>query len=206
MIDDAKILENKKEILGLLKSVKREGMDKLVEFLESPECDFFRAPASTQYHLHIRGGLAQHSLNVYHTFVRLIDLFNFKIDRDSVIVTALLHDFCKINLYKNNLLKSGKLSESKPYTTQDLFPAGHGEKSVIQIQNWIDLTESECLMIRWHYGTFDRAFNQYADRIFKLCPEAFLFFQADWMASLYVDDREDEQTWQHSTPIMNDKG
>ena len=198
-----KILENKKKILELLGKVKRDKMPKLIEWMCSNQCDFFVAPASTQFHLHVTGGLAQHSLNVYRALLRLSETFNMKLNEETMILTSILHDFCKIGLYKLHILKSGKVSPAKPYAVEDLFPVGHGEKSVIMIQNWIDLTEQEVLMIRWHYGMFDRSFNQYADKLWKVCPAAYMFFQADWMASLYYDDREDDQTWEHATPVMD---
>lgn len=55
--------DNKKRFIDLLKSTKREGIDKLIDFLE--KTDFFTAPASTRFHSSYEGGLLQHSLNVY---------------------------------------------------------------------------------------------------------------------------------------------
>ena len=43
--------------------IKRDGADKLLEFLISS--DFFTAPASAKYHSAYEGGLLDHSLNVY---------------------------------------------------------------------------------------------------------------------------------------------
>ena len=45
-------------------NIKREGADKLLDFLEN-KSDFFTAPASTRYHNAFEGGLLRHSLNVY---------------------------------------------------------------------------------------------------------------------------------------------
>ena len=45
-----------------LTKVQRSGMDKLLEYIQGS--DFYRAPASTKYHLACPGGLLQHSLNV----------------------------------------------------------------------------------------------------------------------------------------------
>lgn len=53
----------KEEFLNLLKDTNREGMDKLIEFLE--KTDFFKAPASTKYHGNYEGGLLEHSMKVY---------------------------------------------------------------------------------------------------------------------------------------------
>ena len=53
----------KEEFLALLRSVDREGMDELINFIE--KSDFFKAPASTRFHGSYEGGLLEHSLNVY---------------------------------------------------------------------------------------------------------------------------------------------
>ena len=53
----------KEEFLMLLRSVNREGMDELINFIE--KSDFFKAPASTRFHGSYEGGLLEHSLNVY---------------------------------------------------------------------------------------------------------------------------------------------
>ena len=47
----------------LLLSVKREGIDKLLEFIR--KSDFYTTPASTRFHSHNKGGLLLHSYNVY---------------------------------------------------------------------------------------------------------------------------------------------
>ncbi len=55
----------KEEFISIYKeNIKREGADKLLEFLE--RSDFFTAPSSTRFHGSYEGGLVQHSLNVYH--------------------------------------------------------------------------------------------------------------------------------------------
>ena len=52
----------KKEFCELLRSTQREGVDYVIEDLES--LGFFEAPASTRFHLNHDGGLCEHSLNV----------------------------------------------------------------------------------------------------------------------------------------------
>ena len=47
MLSDSQIEKNKQEYLRLLGTVKREGIDKLIEWLTDPNsCDFFTAPSS----------------------------------------------------------------------------------------------------------------------------------------------------------------
>lgn len=54
----------KEEFLALLRSVDREGMDELINFIE--KSDFFKAPASTRFHGSYEGGLLEHSLSLIH--------------------------------------------------------------------------------------------------------------------------------------------
>ena len=46
------------------KNIKRDGADKLLEYLTSPASDFFTAPASARFHSSYEGGLVEHSVNV----------------------------------------------------------------------------------------------------------------------------------------------
>ena len=45
----------KEEFLSLLRSIKREGMEDLIKFIEST--DFFKAPARTRFDGKFEGGL-----------------------------------------------------------------------------------------------------------------------------------------------------
>ena len=49
--------------------IKREGADKLLEFIMSPSSDFFTAPASSRFHSNFEGGLCEHSIKVYKRFI-----------------------------------------------------------------------------------------------------------------------------------------
>ena len=47
---------------GLMEMIQRPGKDRLMEYIR--KSDFYKAPASTKYHLCCEGGLLLHSLNV----------------------------------------------------------------------------------------------------------------------------------------------
>ena len=65
-------MEAKDEFLDIFyDNIDREGADKLLEWLE--RSDFFTAPASTRRHAAYRGGLCEHSVNVYKRFVKLLE-------------------------------------------------------------------------------------------------------------------------------------
>ena len=181
-------MEKKNIIIDLLNSVNRSGMKDLILYLENS--DFFEAPASSKYHLSEEGGLAKHSLNVYYNLKKLC---TSKISDETIIIIGLLHDLCKANCYKKSVKniqnKEGKWIPTQTYIVDDDFPLGHGEKSVMLIQRYIELTASEILAIRWHMGGFVPKEEQtYVSRAFNQCELAVLLHIADLKAT-YIDER-----------------
>ena len=94
-------------------NIKREGSDKLLKWL--CDSDFFVAPASSKFHNAILGGLCDHSLNVYDRAVELIENENKKenslfknVSAESIAISTLLHDLCKVYYYKVSLRKIGR--------------------------------------------------------------------------------------------------
>lgn len=146
-------MTNKEKFIGILKSVDRQGIDKIIEWLE--KTTFFVDPASARFHGNYEGGLCDHSLAVYEEYVKLTG-----VDDDKAKITCLLHDVCKIGTYKlgfrNVKNEEGKWEQVPQYENQDSgFPYGHGEKSVLMISQFIKLTKEEMLMIRWHMGAYE---------------------------------------------------
>ena len=78
--------EQKQEFIHLLSFVERDGVQSLLEWLEST--DFYTAPASTKYHGAYEGGLLEHSLNVFRRLAKRCPAA----DMDTLTVAALLHD------------------------------------------------------------------------------------------------------------------
>lgn len=75
------------------------------------------------------------------------------------------------------------------------FPAGHGEKSVILILQFMNLTQEEILAIRWHMGQYDfyaRGGGYDLDNAFRQCKLAVMLHLADMMAT-HFDEREDPE-------------
>ena len=150
---------NKQEIQDmitrLLLGTEREGMPALVEYMEKE--GFFEAPASTKFHGSYPGGLADHSLEVYTQlgfFALTLALDKdtsagkkpLKIEKDTCIVAALLHDVCKIGAYIPT--PDGK----NDYKWNKAQPKGHAILSIKRIGKYIKLTELETMLIRYHMG------------------------------------------------------
>lgn len=90
--------EHKNTILNLWGLVNRVGIKELTTFLN--ESDFFQAPCSTKHHLSKRGGLAEHSLNVYNLLYEKVNRYRVNVPGESIIISGLGHDLCKINYYQ----------------------------------------------------------------------------------------------------------
>jgi hypothetical protein len=162
--------DNKKRFLELVGGIEREGMDKLIEYVK--KSDFFTAPASTRYHGSVPGGLLIHSLNVYDLFERKCNSEPYKdvlkdLPTDSRKIIALFHDLCKTYFYevdyRNKKIYSDDGSKKDErgrfdwksvqcYTVNDRVPYGHGEKSVMMIEEFMRLLPIERYAIRWHMG------------------------------------------------------
>ena len=155
---------------NLLSNVKREGMPALMAFIK--KSDFYTAPASTRYHSCHEGGLLEHSLNVYDCLMAKLENPTWaealsQVEPESIVIAALLHDLCKCYYYAVEMKNKKVYSETGSkvdnggrydwqlvpgYTTDDKIPYGHGEKSVMMIEEYIRLKPVERYAIRWHMG------------------------------------------------------
>ena len=161
---------NKDRFIELLRSTGRNGIETVIAKLE--ELGFFEAPASTRFHLSSKGGLLQHSLNVYEAAMMVREKIvqrNPELDGqlpiESVILSTLLHDTCKADIYKSAILsrknEAGYWEKYSGYQVDySNLPLGHGEKSVIMLLSWgLELTTEEMLAIRWHMTAWDLPFQ-----------------------------------------------
>lgn len=184
-------------------NIHRKGADKLLAWLEST--DFFKAPASTRFHLSRLGGLVEHSVHVYERLRALCDfeaVGNKKFvapEAEAIAVCGLLHDICKAYFYKiemrNRKNDQGKWEQYPVYIVDDQFPYGHGEKSVFLIERLMRLLPEEAIAIRWHMGGWDDAAKggSYAcGTAFSKYPLAALLHVADLNAT-YLDENNEEE-------------
>lgn len=178
-----------------LLATQRPGIENVLRWLNNT--DFYTAPASARFHGCYEGGLLVHSLNVYDV-LRSINKGmadnkfycpqGFKgIDPDSMTIAALLHDICKVNFYtKTKRWRKDANQRWEQYDTwgyDEQEPLGHGEKSVIILQRlYLELTDEEIYMIRWHMGGFDPNVKNCGSAM-KKYPSVALMHAADLIAS-----------------------
>lgn len=191
-----------------LAKVQRPGMDKLLEYIQ--KSDFYKAPASTKYHLAAPGGLLQHSLNVLDALRGLLSwrsdgVWEYRaagkvvdtIPDDSVIMMALLHDICKTHFYgtstrnqKND--NTGKWEKVPFYTVNDMMPLGHGPKSAMIVKQYTTLTSQEMYAIWHHMGMNGNYENDNAvGKSIEMYPAVLALQTADMMASRFMEGEKE---------------
>lgn len=180
-------------------NIKREGSDKLLEFLTSKNSDFFEAPASSRYHSAYEGGLVDHSLNVYDCMKAYMERERVKNDYkltasdESIAIVALLHDLCKVNIYKKGTRnvkdEKGVWKQVLRYEFDDKLPYGHGEKSVYIITGFMRLSREEAFAIRYHMGFSGEENVNTVGNALQAFPLALAVNIADMEASFLLEEK-----------------
>ena len=195
-------MSNEERFISIFKNkIHREGAEKLLDYLCSDHCDFFTAPASPRYHGSHPGGLLEHSLNVYDCLCdylsrpRVREVYGLCASEESIAISALLHDLCKINFYKEstrNVKENGAWKAVPYYTIEDELPYGHGEKSVYIISGFMRLTRDEAFAIRYHMGFSGCEDNNTVGSAFSRFPLAVALFTADMEATYFLEGNKDQ--------------
>lgn len=173
--------EQEENFMMIYHDIERPGAAELLKWLQTT--DLFTAPASTKYHGAYPGGLLDHILDVYYRMFPEARQAGY--DTETIAVVALLHDVCKLNVYKEHITETA-LGNSINYTYEDDFPLGHGEKSIVLILKYMELTVEEMLAINWHMGAFDsraRADMRSLNDVFDRNKLAVLLHIADMQAT-----------------------
>ena len=177
------------------KYIKREGAQKLLDYLLSS--DFFTAPASARFHSSYEGGLVDHSVNVYDCLTsylnspRTVDIIGTQYSDESIAIVSLLHDLCKIDVYKKGFRnvkdEKGTWQRVDTFEYDDRLPYGHGEKSVYIISGYMRLTREEAFAIRYHMGYSSTEDPRNVSAAFEMFPLAFALSTADSEATYYIE-------------------
>ena len=130
----------------LLSDTKRTGISNVIHVLDNT--DFYVAPSSTRFHGNYAGGLLDHSLLVYALCENMFTVISklkpgilSSIEHESIVISSLLHDVCKCGLYRQEVKRrlnpdNNQWESYVGYNINDRFPIGHGDKSVIMLQEW----------------------------------------------------------------------
>ena len=141
-----------------------------------------------------------------------------RITEESAIIMSLLHDICKTYFYAKDYKNQKTYDAAKVqaaegwqvkhdnngdfiwetveiFTVDDKIPYGHGEKSVMIIEEFMRLTGQERYAIRWHMGYTDvSSTSQYSiAEAYKKYPIAWALHNADMQASTFMEDEKDNK-------------
>ncbi len=196
-------MTKKEEFIKIYKeNIHREGALQFLDYLQSPNSDFFTAPASTRFHGDYSGGLVEHSLNVYYCLKdylnrnRVKEEYGLTYTDETIALVSLLHDVCKINVYKTstrNKKINGEWKQVPFYEFDDQIPYGHGEKSVYMITPFIKLTREEAFAIRYHMGFSGSDPVNNVGKSFEMFPLAFALSTADMEATYFCDKKSEDK-------------
>lgn len=142
-------MKNEDRILGILGGIDRPGMDKVLEYLQ--QSNYFTTTCN--HHHKERGGLAQHSLEVYD---RMMAGNVAGIAADSIAIAALFHDL------------------GKTVRGNRAYRGGHDKRSLqILDRLGLELTGAERLAVTNHQRSLSRI----------VCPLYLLTVAADCMST-----------------------
>lgn len=148
---------------------------------------YFTAPASSRFHGKYPGGLFEHSYYVGYMLRAYTEYLNLKWERPgSPWIVGLLHDLCKIDLYKevdNGWILDGVEKDYTYERSMDTIIPGHAEKSLIYALRHIDLTDEEIACIRYHMGAYEKNDWEGFDRAIRKYPNVLYTHMADMHAS-----------------------
>lgn len=212
-ISEEALALNKEEFLTLVEGISREGFRyaELVEYLNAS--DFYTAPASTRFHLSCKGGLCQHTLNVYHNMKTLQAAYPQMagIVEDSIRIVALFHDFAKINYYiptsrnvkrycangkQHDALGNFVWESELGYTVDDskrFLYGNHETTSEYLARCFTPLSVDESIAILHHHaGMSSDCAQDNITEIFNRNPLAFLLHMADMMSTYVTESTKNE--------------
>lgn len=201
MLSEERIEQNKQEFLFLINSIEREfDKERLVKWLE--RSDFFIAPASAKYHGSCKGGLCEHSLNVYYSLLSLRDKFlPNSINDDSLKIVGLLHNASKANYYetyfRNVKDENGKWIQVQEYKVRDdRFIYGSQEQTAeFMVSTFIPLEVQERVAILHQLGGQGHDSTQVnMGTIFGEYPLATLLHTADLLSTFILENEKCFQT------------
>lgn len=206
-------------MISLMSKVKRDGVTKLLDFLDKH--GFYEAPASTRFHGNYPGGLAEHSINVCALLYRENKVNNGGLSDESIIVSALMHDLCKVDFYVKEIknVKTYLTDENRAkyksygikheevngeqrdfcwvptegYSVEDQMPLPHGSKSLYILQSFIKVTREEAFLITWHMGPYGNiADNTYGfNNAVEYQHSVALMYVADFLASALYEVKKE---------------
>lgn len=191
-------MENDKKMQeGFLKLAEKSGFvmdDSFMNWLVN--MGFFIKPASISFHGQQSGDLFRHSFAVADVLIDMTEKFDVEWERpQSPFIVGMFHDVCKMDDYMDEnasdivMMGTGSPVSKNPKWVKnpEKLLKGHGDKSVMMLSQWINLTEEEMLCIRYHMGAYQTDEWQEWDRAIRKYETVLWTHTADMYASKVMD-------------------
>jgi hypothetical protein len=191
-------MENDKKMQeGFLKLAEKTGFvvdDSFMNWLVN--MGFFMKPASISFHGQQSGDLFRHSFAVADVLIDMTEKFDVEWERpQSPFIVGMFHDVCKMDDYMDEnasdivMMGTGSPVSKNPKWVKnpEKLLKGHGDKSVMMLSQWINLTEEEMLCIRYHMGAYQTDEWQEWDRAIRKYETVLWTHTADMYASKVMD-------------------
>lgn len=191
-------MENDKKMQeGFLKLAEKTGFvvdDSFMNWLVN--MGFFIKPASISFHGQQSGDLFRHSFAVADVLIDMTEKFDVEWERpQSPFIVGMFHDVCKMDDYMDEnasdivMMGTGSPVSKNPKWVKnpEKLLKGHGDKSVMMLSQWINLTEEEMLCIRYHMGAYQTDEWQEWDRAIRKYETVLWTHTADMYASKVMD-------------------
>ena len=192
------MMENDKKMQeGFLKLAEKTGFvvdDSFMNWLVN--MGFFIKPASISFHGQQSGDLFRHSFAVADVLIDMTEKFDIEWERQqSPFIVGMFHDVCKMDDYMDEnasdivMMGTGSPVSKNPKWVKnpEKLLKGHGDKSVMMLSQWINLTEEEMLCIRYHMGAYQTDEWQEWDRAIRKYETVLWTHTADMYASKVMD-------------------
>ena len=156
--DHGALFAEYRELLSLV-TERKDALQGCVEFLEA-ETSWLTAPASTRFHLSIRGGLVRHSVNVARTLLQLRRTLAPEVSEESCVLSGLFHDLGKVGMpgtpyYLANPDQWQVRNRGVHYiVNRGLTHLDIPTRSLFLLAGRVPLTDEEAQAIRYHDGQY----------------------------------------------------
>jgi hypothetical protein len=142
------------------KVVERKAeFDEFVRMMET-ETSWLEAPASTRYHLNIKGGLLRHSVGVAENLLRLRACLAPELTEESCVIVGLFHDAGKVGMpgvprYLPNPNDWERKNRNATYVINpDEVVMGIAVRSLYLVGKYLTLSDAESQAIVYHDGQY----------------------------------------------------
>ncbi|MHA1897619.1 MAG: HD domain-containing protein [Promethearchaeota archaeon] len=166
------LAEMKETLYKYIDSIDDEKLKEEIKRILEDNSEFFEKPAATNHHHNYRGGLIEHTIEVYELALSMAKVVGLrrKIDYDLLKAGAILHDIGKVNCY--SIDNTDKIEVTTTFKMQDHII--NGIKIISQY-----ISDNEVLDQLIHIIASHHQLQEWGSPIRPITPEAWIIHFSD---------------------------